>query len=292
MIGKIARPALTLAVTLAAIVVGWKLWVFYTLSPWTRDALVQANVVDVAPDVAGLVTGIPVVDNQRVKKGDVLFVIDPRRFELALSQAEARVADSAAALKLAANDAQRDADLMAQDPNAISRQAVETTRSRAAEAAAALQLAQAERDLAAFNLERSTVRASVNGYVTNLTATVGDFAARGQGVMALVDSDSFYVAAYFMETKLPAIRNGDRAGVRLMAGGVTLPGTVQGVSHAIANPAAIGGALLAKVDPNFQWIRLAQRIPVRIALDPVPEDVLLAAGLSATVTVQPGTAPR
>jgi multidrug resistance efflux pump len=135
-------------------------------------------------------------------------------------------------------------------------------------------------------LERSTVRSPVNGFVTNLTATVGDYATRGTGVLALVDNDSFYVYAYFMETKLPAIKIGSEADVRLMAGGTVLRGKVQGLSRAIANPTAARGGLLASVDPNFEWIRLAQRIPVRIALEQVPAGVELVAGMSATVVVR------
>ncbi|MFZ0210889.1 MAG: HlyD family efflux transporter periplasmic adaptor subunit [Roseiarcus sp.] len=175
------------------------------------------------------------------------------------------------------------------DPNLarVRFQVAETSRANASEATAALQLAQSQLATAQLNLERSTVRSPVNGFVTNLTATVGDFATRGTGVLALVDCDSFYVYAYFMETKLPAIKIGSEAEVRLRAGGVVLRGTVQGLSRAIANPTAAGGGLLASVDPNFEWIRLAQRIPVRIAFEKAPADVELAAGMSATVVVRP-----
>ncbi|MCK0207101.1 HlyD family secretion protein [Starkeya koreensis] len=285
------RPALRYLVTLvavvAAIAAGWWLWQFYTLAPWTRDAQVQANVVEVAPDVSGLVDSINVVDNQMVNKGDVLFVIDQKRFTLALEQAQASVVQSQSALKLAQDDADRDARVLAEDSSAITAVAVETSRTRANEAGAALQLAQAQLGTAKLNLERSTVRAPVNGYVTNLTATVGDYATTGNGVMAVVDRDSFYIYAYFMETKLPAIRIGDPAEVRLMAGGRVLEGTVQGLSRAIANITDGSGRLLATVDPNFEWIRLAQRIPVRIALKNLPDDLLLSAGMSATVVVHP-----
>jgi multidrug resistance efflux pump len=140
--------------------------------------------------------------------------------------------------------------------------------------------------MAQLNLARAEVRAPVNGYVTNLTASVGDYATTGRGVLAVVDSDSFYVYAYFMETKLPAIRDGAAAEVRLMAGGVVIPGTVEGLSRAIADVTAAGG-LLASGDPEFDWIRLAQRIPVRIRLGAVPPGVRLVSGLSATVVVTP-----
>jgi RND family efflux transporter MFP subunit len=285
------RVFVTLVAVTAAVLVGWWLWDFYTLSPWTRDARVQGNIVQVAPDVSGLITAIDVVDNQKVAKGDVLFVIDRQRFTLAVEEAKANVAQIQWTLKLASDNADRDAQVMRNDASAISAVTAETSRTKASEAGAALQLAQSQLATAQLNLERSTVRAPVNGFVTNLTATVGDYATTGTGVLAMVDLDSFYVYAYFMETKLPAIRIGSEAEVRLMAGGMVLHGTVQGLSRAIANPTTAGGRLLASVDPNFEWIRLAQRIPVRIALDKVPPDVELVAGMSATVVVrQPRTA--
>jgi RND family efflux transporter MFP subunit len=282
----ILRVVVTLVVVVFAMLTGWWLWNFYTLSPWTRDARVQGNIVEVAPDVSGLITSIDVVDNQKVAKGDILFVIDRQRFTLAVEQAQANVAQSQWTLKLAQDNANRDAQVMQNDSSAISAAAAEASQTKAGEAGAALQLAQSQLATAKLNLERSSVRSPVNGFVTNLTATVGNYAGQGTGVLALVDSDSFYVYAYFMETKLPAIRIGSEAEVRLMAGGAVLRGKVQGLSRAIANPTD-GRGLLASVDPNFEWIRLAQRIPVRIALENVPPDVHLVAGLSATVVVRP-----
>jgi RND family efflux transporter MFP subunit len=288
----VVRVFVTLVAVVAAVLVGWWLWDFYMLAPWTRDARVQANVVEVAPDVSGLITAIDVVDNQKVAKGDVLFIIDRQRFTLAVEEAQANVSQSQSTLTLAQDNADRDARIMKSDPNAISAQTAETSRTKASEATAALQLAQSQLATAQLNLERSTVRSPVNGFVTNLTATVGDYATRGTGVLALVDNDSFYVYAYFMETKLPAIKIGSNAEVRLMAGGTVLRGTVQGLSRAIANPTAARGRLLASVDPNFEWIRLAQRIPVRVALEKLPPGVELVAGMSATVVVRPLAAVR
>jgi RND family efflux transporter MFP subunit len=288
----VLRVFVTLVAVIAAVLVGWWLWDFYTLSPWTRDARVQGNIVEVAPDVSGLITAIDVVDNQKVAKGDVLFVIDRQRFTLAVEQAQANVAQSQSTLKLASDNADRDTRVLTTDPSAISAQTAETSRTKASEAAAALQLAQSQLTTTQLNLERSTVRSPVNGFVTNLTATVGDYASTGTGVLALVDNDSFYVYAYFMETKLPSIKIGSEAEVRLMAGGALLHGRVQGLSRAIANPTDVRGGLLASVDPNFEWIRLAQRIPVRIALEKVPADVELVAGMSATVVVRPPAGGR
>jgi RND family efflux transporter MFP subunit len=281
------RVAVTLTATIAAVLAGWWLWDFYMLSPWTRDARVLVNTGLVSPDVSGLITAINVVDNQKVAKGDVLFVIDRERFALAVEQAQANVEQGQWTLKLAQDNAERDARLIARDSSAISAETAEASRSKAGEAAAALQLARSQLATTRLNLERSTVKAPVNGLVTNLTATVGDYATRGTGVLDVVDTDSFYVYAYFMETKLPAIKVGSEAEIRLMAGGTVLRGTVQGLSRAIANPTAVRGGLLASVDPNFEWIRLAQRVPVRIALEKVPADFQLVAGMSATVVIAP-----
>jgi RND family efflux transporter MFP subunit len=285
------RVIVTLVAVAAATVTGWWLWNFYMLSPWTRDARVLVNTGMIAPDVSGIITAINVVDNQKVAKGEELFIIDRERFALAVEQAEASVEQGKWTLKLAQDNAERDARLIARDSSAISAETAEATHSKAREAAAALQLALSRLAAARLDLERSTVRSPVNGLVTNLTATVGDYATRGTGVLALVDTDSFYVYAYFMETKLPAIKIGSEAEIRLMAGGTVLRGTVQGLSRAIANPTAGRGELLASVDPNFEWIRLAQRIPVRIALDKVPADLPLVAGMSATVVIPPPRRP-
>jgi RND family efflux transporter MFP subunit len=280
------RAGVTLAAVAAALAVGWQLWIYYTLSPWTRDARVLANVVEIAPDVSGLVTTVNVVDNQLVKRGDVLFVIDQQRFKAAFDQAKALVDMNARALRLAHDNAARDARLAQEDPSAISAQAVEKSAIAAAEAQADLDEAEAALVTAQINLTRSEVLSPVDGYVTNLNVFVGNYATVGQGALALVDSDSFYVYAYFMETKLPAIHEGDAARIELMAGGVVLDGVVEGLSRAIANPTASGG-LLARVTPEFDWIRLAQRIPVRIRLGALPPGVRLAAGMSATVVVLP-----
>jgi multidrug resistance efflux pump len=284
------RILVTLLVVAVASYVGWRLWNYYTLSPWTRDARVLANVVELAPDVSGLISAINVTDNQKVQKGDVLFVIDQERFKVAVQQAEAVVAQRTQALRLAEDDSRRYASLRAPSIDAVSAQTAERAAIAAEEARAELQESEAALAAAQIDLTRSEVRAPANGFVTNLTASVGDYATVGKGVLAVVDSDSFYVYGYFMETKLPAIHDGDDAEVKLMAGGVVLKGKVEGLSRAIADPDAAGGGLLASVDPEFEWIRLAQRIPVRIRLEAVPPGVRLVSGLSCTVVVKPGTA--
>jgi RND family efflux transporter MFP subunit len=284
--GPSLRIGVTLVAVLAAAFVGWQIWRYYTLSPWTRDARVMANVVNIAPDVSGLVSAVNVVDNQLVQRGDVLFVIDQERFGVAVQQAQAEVEMKTQALRLARDTADRNINLSRTDSSAISAETAERSSVSAAEAAAELQAAQAALTGAQINLTRSTVRAPADGYITNINVNVGDYAMTGQGVLALVDSHSFYVYAYFMETKLPAIPDGAAARVELLAGGLRIDGVVDGLSRAIANPGS-GGGLLAEVDPNFDWIRLAQRIPVRIRLGPLPPGTRLSAGMSATVIVLP-----
>ena len=284
--GSALRVGVTLLATAAAVFVGWRLWLYYTVAPWTRDARVLAQVVAIAPDVSGLVDSVNVRDNQFVRKGEILFVIDQQRFTAALRQAQADVELKQQALRYASDTAQRDARLERADPDAVSEQTVELTAANAAEAQAELDAAQAALTTAQINLERSRVRAPTDGYITNFNVDAGDYARVGEAILALVDSHSFYVYAYFMETKLPSIRDGDPARVELMAGGVVIDGEVEGLSRAIANP---GQGLLAQVDPNFDWIRLAQRIPVRIKLGPLPPEVRLVAGLTATVVVLPKT---
>ena len=284
--GSALRVGVTLLATAAAVFVGWRLWLYYTVAPWTRDARVLAQVVAIAPDVSGLVDSVNVRDNQFVQKGEILFVIDQQRFTAALRQAQADVELKQQALRYASDTAQRDARLERADPDAVSEQTVELTAANAAEAQAELDAAQAALTTAQINLERSRVRAPTDGYITNFNVDAGDYARVGEAILALVDSHSFYVYAYFMETKLPSIRDGDPARVELMAGGVVIDGEVEGLSRAIANP---GQGLLAQVDPNFDWIRLAQRIPVRIKLGPLPPEVRLVAGLTATVVVLPKT---
>ncbi len=284
--GTALRVSVTLIFVAVAVLVGWRLWNYYTLSPWTRDVRVMANVVEIAPDVSGLVSAVNVVDNQAVKRGDVLFVIDQERFNVAAQQAQANVDLKTQAARFARDSANRTTSLARSDSDAISAQSTEGSSVSAAEAQAELEAAQAVLASRKIDLERSTVRAPADGYITNLRVNAGDYATAGRGVMALVDRQSFYVYAYFMETKLPAIHDGSPARVELMAGDVVIDGIVEGLSRAIANTGS-GSGLLANVTPNFEWIRLAQRIPVRIKLGSIPPDIRLVAGMSATVVISP-----
>jgi multidrug resistance efflux pump len=277
------RYVITIVTALIAFVLAWMLWWHYLRSPWTRDGRIRAEVVNIASQVNGQVVELPVVDNQTVKKGDVLFVIEPVDYKLALDQAEATVVSRKLDLDIAQQDSERRQKLGIQ---AVSAEERNTSRSNAEVAQAAYQSAVATRDQAKVNLERTTIRSPVNGYVTNLTLRIGDYATAGQPKLTVVDSDSFWVVGYFEETKLPRVHDNDYAHIRLMGWGPEIAGHVESTSRAIAdtnNNANANG--LADVDPIFTWVRLAQRIPVRIHIDNVPKSVKIVAGQTCTIVL-------
>ena len=285
---SLVRVCLTLMVVVLAVLAGWWLWNFYMLSPWTRDARVRADVVTIAPDVSGWVVELKVADNQQVKAGDLLMSIDRERYQAALDKARALAETSRQQYNLRLHEASRRAHL---GPQAISAELRENAQINAAIARAELQQAEAEVTLAELNLKRSEVRAPRDGQVTNLHLAQGNYVQAGQSVMALVADGSFYVQAYFEETKLPGIRVGIPAKVILMSGDQPLAGRVQSISRGITDRNAVADAqLLANVEPTFNWVRLAQRIPVRIELKDIPADLPLSAGMTASVRV--GKAPE
>jgi multidrug resistance efflux pump len=280
----IARVLLTLVLVAAGCAGGYELWDYYMLSPWTRDARVQADVVSIAPDVAGFVDDLRVKDNQFVHKGDVLLVIDRERYTRALATADATVAARQAEMEMRQHEAERRAKLTTLS---ISVEAREDAMLTANSAAATYQQALADRSTAQLNLDRTVLRAPVNGFVTNLTLDIGQYASIGTKVMALIDSDSYRVTGYFEETKLPAVKRSGHVDIYLMSGGPVLRGHVESISRGITdrdNPA--GPELLADANPTFEWVRLAQRIPVRIHIDDVPKGVLISSGMTCTVVVQ------
>jgi multidrug resistance efflux pump len=278
----IGRVGITLLATAGAVYAGWQLWRHYEVEPWTRDGRVKAYVVPVAPDVTGLVTKVHVHDNQEVKAGDPLFEIDRARFELALRQAEAQVVAARAALDQALRENKRNTQL----DDLVSQEIREQGQTRSDQARAALAQAEVNRDTAKLNLERTHVVASADGFVTNLDLRVGAYASASHPVMAVVDRNSFYVEGYFEETKLPGIHLGDRVKVSLMGSKQAISGHVESFAEGIADrDRSTGQNLLPNVNPTFNWVRLAQRIPVRVAIDAVPADVRLVAGQTATVQV-------
>jgi multidrug resistance efflux pump len=311
---SILRAVFTLTLLVVAIVLVRKLWLDYMFSPWTRDGRVRAEVVQVSTDVSGLVSEVRVKDNQQVRKGDILFVLDPARFRYAVAQADAdllraqaqmaqakaRVAASESGFSMKRAQAARRANLAGDvisdesrlDSASLAKQsAADYSADVAAYSAAeaAVKAAVVEQQTAVLNWARSEVRAPSDGFITNLNLYPGDFANAGTARMALIDLHSFWVYGYFEETKLPQVQVGDHAVVRLMSGGKEIQGHVDSVASGIAdrdNPTS-SGDLLADVNPIFTWVRLAQRVPVRIHLDQIPAGVKLAMGMTCTVTLRP-----
>ncbi|TPW28143.1 efflux RND transporter periplasmic adaptor subunit [Pararhizobium mangrovi] len=281
----IVRFLVTAVVVVVAGLVVWNLWIYYEEEPRTRDARVSADVVAIAPDVAGHVVNVAVSDDATVKKGQTLFKLDPARYSIAVDQAKAALKTAKATLDQARRDADRFDKL---GDNVASIQQHEQAATDETKAEAAYEQAKAALDLAELNLHRTTVHSPVNGRVTNLSLKTGDYVTAGKPSMAVVDADSFYVMGYFEETKLAKIDVGDPATITMMGDDTVLKGHVAGVSAAITDSNRTTNAdLLPNVDPSFTWVRLAQRIPVRIALDDAPKDGRLVAGRTASVDITP-----
>lgn len=283
----LSRVLVTVGVVSAAIWAGWQLWDHYELAPWTRDGRVRANVVQIAPDVSGIVTALPIRDNQYVAAGTLLFEVDKARYALALRQAEAALEAQRVALAQAQRENARNAEL----DNLVSQEVREQARTRVEQAAAAVAQGMVAVDAAKLNLARAQVHAPTDGQITNLDMRAGSYAVAGKSALALVDSKSLYVEGYFEETKLPRIHVGDRVRVTPM-GGSPLPGTVESVVAGIADhDRSTSPNLLPSVNPTFNWVRLAQRIPVRVRLDPLPRGTQLIAGQTVTVHVVESARP-
>jgi multidrug resistance efflux pump len=325
-----------------AIVLGWEMWDAYMGAPWTRDGTVRNYVVTMAPEVAGRIVELPVRDNQLVQKGDVLLVIEPTDYQIAVRLAEAAVQQAQAnaqiidaqitvqEAQIAASQAlveqaqaavtfsqeqaarykdlaqreygtvqmeQQTASNLLKDQAALrneqaaltlAQRQIASLKAQRASAEATIAQASATRDQAKVNLERTQIRAPVAGWVTNLLAQLGDYVTVGKNVISLVDADSFWVDAYFEETALGSIREGDPANVKLMGYSQIVRGEVGNIARAINVPNAQPDQQgLAIVNPIFTWVRLAQRVPVRIRIKEVPDGVRLVAGMTATVEVEP-----
>jgi RND family efflux transporter MFP subunit len=279
---KTLRVVVTLLIVAAAGYGAWWLWVRYNRDPWTRDGRLRADVVLVSPDINGLVTTVGVRDGQRVRAGDTLFIIDRPRYELALAQANAAIAADEAQLAQARRESKRNKSLA----NLVTTEQTEETDAKVLGFEAQLDGAKVARDTARLNLDRTIIKSTVNGIVTNLELQPGDYAVVGRQVMAVVNTDSIYADGYFEETKLPAIQVGDKAIVHLMGVDADLHGTVESVAAGIEDrERGASGNSLANINPTFSWVRLAQRIPVRVRLEDVPSDVRLIAGRTATVSI-------
>jgi multidrug resistance efflux pump len=283
------RRALPFIVTAIAVVVagvlGGAMWNAYMGAPWTRDGTVRAYVVTVAPEVAGRIVELPVADNQFVHKGELLLVIDQTNYKIAVNLTEAAVQQ---ALVSAQNTGRQSWRRQQLSTLAVTVEEQQTFQTNAIAAQAQHQQAQANLAQARVNLERTEIRSPVNGWVTNLLTQRGDYVNVGSNVVSLVDADSFWIDGYFEETTLAGIREGDPASIKLMGYSPIVRGHVDSIARAInvanAQPSGQG---LANVNPIFTWVRLAQRIPVRIHIDEVPEGVILAAGMTGTVQIDP-----
>ncbi|SCB09628.1 RND family efflux transporter, MFP subunit [Bradyrhizobium shewense] len=284
------RHLATVAIALIAILISAATWQHYVTAPWTRNGSVRVLVANVAPQVAGKIVELRVADNQFVHKGDVLYVIDPFDFEVAVHVGKALVDQRAADLEVKRAEFDRRQHLtdLATTPEEQQIFAGNAMQAKAAYEAAAHQLAQAE-----LNLKRTNVVSPVDGYVTNLLLRVGDYAVTGVSNVSVIDSSSFWIDGYFEETKMARICVGDRAEAQLIGYAKPILGHVKTVTRGISVSNATAGTQgLPNVDPIYTWVRLAQRVPVRVAIDTVPPDVPLVSGMTATVTIRQPDAER
>jgi RND family efflux transporter MFP subunit len=286
----LAPILITLATLAVAALLAWAGWEAYMATPWTRDATVRVYVVTMAPEVAGRIVEMRVADNQFVHRGDELFEIDPADYRIALERAEAQEQGDAAALEYARANEGRQSSLARQ--GWASTNVYEQTKSTLGQGEALVALDRAAIAKAQLDLRRTVIRSPVNGYVTNLPSRTGDYATVGQKIISVVDVDSFWVDGYFEETSLEGMHEGDPATIKLMGFCRVVRGHVGSVARGINVPnAQPDQAGLASVNPIFTWVRLAQRVPVRIEIDQTPPGVRLVAGMTATVQIDPRPGP-
>ena len=274
----------TLAIAMIAVLVAIVTWQTYVLGPWTRNGNVRVQVANVAPQVSGQIVDLRVNDNQYVRQGDVLYVIDPVDYQLALASAKSQVAEAAADLELKQAESKR---RQALSNLATTPEEQQTYAAAAAVAQATFEAAQQQQTKAELDLKRTQVLSPVTGYVTNLLLRVGDFAAAGASNITVIDSESFWIDGYFEETKMAKVCVNDRVEAQLMGYSAPIVGRVETVTRGISvSNAAAGAQGLPNVDPIYTWVRLAQRVPVRIAIEEVPSGVPLVSGMTATVTIK------
>jgi RND family efflux transporter MFP subunit len=283
----LARYGVTLGVVAIATLVGWQLWDRHQQTPWTRDGRIRADIVRVSTDVGGLVTQVMVRDNEAVRPGQLLIMLDRPRLAATIERADAAIAEARAQLEQARKEARRDVAL----GDLVATEAREQSAARVRTSEAALTRAIADRNVAKVDIERTEIRATVAGTVTNLDIHPGDYLAAGAQAMALVDTASLRVEGYFEETRLHRVTIGDRVRIRLMGDDAEIAGHVESIAAAIADDQRDDtGNLLPKVAPTFSWVRLARRIPVRIHIDRAPAGIRLIAGRTATVEILPAVA--
>lgn len=283
------KALFTLLLVGIALCLAVMLWRAYVLAPWTRDGRVSAQVIRIAPEVSGTVSDVRVEDNQWVAKGALLFRLDSARFDLAVADAQAQLNEANATLQQKREEEkhrQQMGALMAAEDMQRAREASLVALAQQQQASAALALAR-------LNQQRASIHAPVDGYVTHLRLQPGDYAVAGTPDIALVDAHSFWVTGYFEETKLPSMRIGDRVNIRLMGQQALLSGHIASFGRGISDSNQSSDAQgLPSVEATFSWIRLAQRIPVRIEFDTLPHDQLLTAGMSCSIAVAGTNTPQ
>jgi multidrug resistance efflux pump len=287
------RYLITLGAVVVAGLVLASMFREYLFQPWTRDGHVRAQIIKITPRVGGPIVELPVHDNQAVAKGDLLFRIDPRTYALAIEQAEAKLKQAQASERVKQDQAKRARDLSRKDKGAISEQALVRKENDLLVALADVDVAEANLHAAKLDLEFTEVRAPVDGYVTNLLLRYGSQTVANQPALALIDINSFWVHGYFKETQIEHIRPDNKVVIKLMTWpDAPLEGIVESMGWGIAQQDGAPAAdLLPAINPSFDWIRLAQRIPVRIRLTHVPEEVELRVGTTASVFVMTDAGP-
>ncbi|MEJ4043983.1 HlyD family secretion protein [Erwinia sp. SLM-02] len=274
----------TLIVFAAALCAAWWLWNYYMQSPWTRDGKVRAELVNVTPQVSGRITQLSVKDNQFVHQGAKLFKLDDAPYRIAVSTAESQLAKAQSELIKAQHEARRRQNL---PRNVISAEDLDEASLAVKSMEASEKAAQSQLDDARWELSQTVVYAPVDGWINNLVTREGDYATSGSPLFALVDSHSFYVMGYFEETKLRHIRPGARARLRLYSDDRELSGVVESFGRAIYDQSVeTDSGLTPDIKPNVPWVRLAQRVPVRIRLTDPPADLPLVAGTTVTISLQ------
>ena len=276
-------------ILVAAGIVVAKYW-YYLTNPWTRDGQVRAQVIQMTPRVSGPIVDLPIQDNQFVKAGDLLFKIDPRTFQAAVNQAESELQQAQVKAKDAKEEADRARSIRRRDRGAMSVQQLERKENDQRTAEAAVLGAEAALQQAKLNVEFTEVKASVDGYVTNLNLRLGSQAVANQPALALIDVDSYWVHGFFREDRIGDVQPGDRAIVTLMTyPDRPLEGKVDSLGWGIAqDDGSTGYNLLPSINATFEWIRLAQRVPVRVHLVDPPKDIPLRVGTTASVMVMTG----
>jgi RND family efflux transporter MFP subunit len=283
----IKRYLITLLLFTAAGFVVYSYYQSYTSNPWTRDGQVSAFIVSITPRVTGQVIKIHVDDNSKVSKGDLLFEIDPSIYKATYRKALATQKQALALLAKAKNEEQRALNLEKRTPGAVSVLTLNNLNNAVQTSSANVELAKANVEEAGLNLEYTKVYAPTNGYITNLNLREGSQVVANSPVVALIDEDSFWIEGYFKETDLVGVNPQDKAMVTLMMHkNVQLKGHIKSIGFGIAKQdGSTGNDLLPNVNPNFQWIRLAQRIPIKVALDKVPKDIQLRVGMTASIKI-------